>query len=62
MKILNYNFQGPFDHNHTFSGNFGCVYTLINQSGALVDVGQTGEVNDRIPQHDRKQCWIRNGC
>lgn len=62
MKVLNYQFQGPYDHNLTFKRDFGCVYTLINVNKSLVDVGQTESVNNRLPNHDRKQCWIRNGC
>lgn len=62
MKILNFEFQGPFDHNDVFTRNFGCVYALVNPNSKLVDVGQTNKINDRLPNHDRKQCWIRNGC
>lgn len=62
MDVLNHQFQGPYDHNLAFKRDFGCVYLLVNAQGQLIDVGQTESVNNRLPNHDRKQCWIRNGC
>jgi len=62
MEILGYEFEGPFDHKLPFKVNFGCVYVLVDANYQLVDVGQTDCVNDRIPNHDRKACWLRNGC
>ena len=62
MDIAGYPFEGPYDHNRGFTQSFGCVYVLINNSNHVVDVGETSDVNDRIPNHERKPCWIRNGC
>lgn len=62
MQVLNHQFQGPYNHNSGFQRDFGCVYILVNANGQLVDVGQTESVNDRLPNHDRKQCCLRNGC
>ncbi|MBU0458913.1 GIY-YIG nuclease family protein [Patescibacteria group bacterium] len=62
MNIAGYPFDGPYDHNRGFTQSFGCVYALINSSNNLIDVGETSDVNERIPNHDRKACWLRNGC
>ncbi|MFH1473133.1 MAG: hypothetical protein ABIF06_01840 [bacterium] len=62
MEILGYKFEGAFDHNELFTTDFGCVYALIDANYQLVDVGQTNSVNDRIPNHNRKNCWVRNDC
>lgn len=62
MQIEGYIFSGPYYHTKTFTRDFGCVYVLINSLNRVVDVGQTSSINSRIINHERKTCWIRNGC
>ena len=57
-----FTFSGPFYHTRPFDRDFGCVYILINSLNKIVDVGETGSINSRIINHERKLCWIQNGC
>jgi hypothetical protein len=36
------------------------VILCVEQNGnwTVLDIGQTGELGERIDNHDRKQCWI----
>lgn len=62
MTVEGYVFSGPYFHTRTFNKDFGCVYVLINNRNQLVDIGQTSSINSRIINHERKMCWISNGC
>lgn len=62
ITIEGYTFSGPHYHTRRFNQDFGCVYILVNGLNQLVDVGQTDNINSRIINHERKMCWIRNGC
>jgi len=62
IQVSGYTFLGPYYHNRRFNQDFGCVYILVNHLNQLVDVGQTSGINSRIINHERKMCWIRNGC
>lgn len=57
MNILSYQFEGPFSTELPFNSDFGAVYTIINSVDQLIDVGQTGSVNNRMPNHERKNLW-----
>jgi len=62
IKIEGYIFSGSYYHTKKFNKDFGCVYILVNRLNQLVDVGQTSAINSRIINHQRKMCWIKNGC
>ena len=62
MQIEGYTFSGPHYHTKIFNRDFGCVYVLLNKLNQVVDVGQTSSINSSIINHERKMCWIRNGC
>ncbi len=62
IQIEGYTFAGPYYHTKTFKEDFPCVYILLNKLNQVVDVGQTDSINTRIINHERKTCWIRNGC
>lgn len=62
MKIVGFDFAGSFYHTKKFDKDFPCVYVLINNLGQVVDVGETSSINERIINHERKMCWIINGC
>ncbi|MFA5197416.1 MAG: hypothetical protein WC437_03235 [Patescibacteria group bacterium] len=61
INIEGYQFQGPFYHTRKFSRAFGCVYMIVNTRNQVVDVGETADVNSRLINHERKQCWYKNG-
>lgn len=61
INIEGYQFQGPYYHTRRFTRDFGCVYVILNNRNQVVDVGETGDVNSRLPNHERKTCWYSNG-
>ena len=61
MQILSYNFDGPYDPDRRFIESFCAVYTIIDTRTKIIDVGETGDINGRFPNHDRKPCWMANG-
>lgn len=60
MNIGNYTFDGPYDPDKGFNRDFGAVYAIIDGLLNLIDAGQTDSVNNRIPNHDRKDMWPRH--
>lgn len=60
MNLGNYNFSGPHDPDKGFREDFAAVYAIVDAHSNLIDVGQTSNINDRFPTHDRKPCWLRN--
>lgn len=62
IKIEGFIFSGPYYHTRKFVKDFACVYILINSRNQVVDVGETESINSRILNHERKMCWIINGC
>ncbi len=61
IQIEGFQFSGPHYHTRRFNQTFGCVYVILNNSNQVVDVGETGDINSRIINHERKMCWYRNG-
>lgn len=64
IKIGNYNFEGPFTDTASLKNQSG-VYAVLCNSGqggnqSVVDIGESGEVRDRVENHDREDCWRRN--
>lgn len=62
IQIEGYTFLGPYYHTKIFQNDFSCVYILVNNLNQVVDVEQTGSINSRIINHERKMCWIKHGC
>jgi len=60
MNIAGYNFDGPYDPDKGFTKDFAAVYSIVDDKPKVVDVGQTNNINDRFPNHERKPCWLRN--
>lgn len=64
MKISYNDFEGPFliDSNETniLSGR-AAVYAILRKSSDnkyyLVDVGESGEIEMNLANHDRRACW-----
>lgn len=65
MKILGYEFEGPYNIDTTvIPSNRAAVYVIIcNTKGenyVVIDVGESGEIGVRIGDHDRRDCWKEN--
>lgn len=60
MNLNGYQFTGPFNVDLNFAREFGAVYALVDDAPKVLDIGQTKNVNDRVPYHDRRPCWDRN--
>ncbi len=58
MNIGGYEFIGPYTLNTNFR-DVGAVY-VIKSSNDVLDVGQTDNLGERLPDHDRKDCWLEN--
>ena len=59
--ILNHSFEGPLRKDSNI-GNQPGVYVVYNNAGTkVVDVGQSETLADRLSDHDREDCWKRNG-
>jgi len=62
MKIGNYDFDlVTTDLNDIL--NVSGVYVIIcNENGKrfVIDVGESGSLNDRLNSHDREDCWKKN--
>jgi len=60
MNINGYIFEGPYDHKRGFADVISAVYVIIDNhinSNSLIDVGQTGDLNNRFPSHPRELSW-----
>ncbi len=60
LNVLGYQFDGPYSVNEDFN-NVAGVYIITTPNAVIVDVGETENLKDRIPGHERRQCWIKNG-
>ena len=62
ITISNYTFEGPFTSTASLRAQSG-VYVILCQlpdSLTVIDVGESGNVKDRVSNHDRQNCWSRN--
>lgn len=63
MRIGNYNFDGPYTSTVSLENRSG-VYAILSQNSTqynLIDVGESHDVRNRVENHDRNDCWNRNG-
>lgn len=60
MNLSGYNFDGPYDPNRGFKNKIAAIYAIIDSKSKLMDIGQSEDLNNRFPNHPRKQCWIRH--
>jgi len=54
-----YVFNGPFSINTDFNTVAG-IYLITTSQGTIVDVGETENLKERVPNHERRNCWSRN--
>jgi hypothetical protein len=55
-KIGSYSFDGPYDVEKSNFNNVKGIY-VIYASNIWLDVGETDNLGERIPNHERKNCW-----
>lgn len=64
IQIGNYNFDGPHTTTATIMSWSG-VYVILGGSGDglwnIVDIGESGNVRERLDNHDRADQWRRQG-
>lgn len=60
MNLNGYQFAGPYNVDLPFDNDFGAIYAIIDDVPKVLDIGQTGSINDRVQYHDRRPCWDRN--
>jgi hypothetical protein len=64
MSIIvgNYSFEGPYTSTEKLENKSGiyAIHCLIDGKYYLIDVGESSEVRNRIENHDRRECWIKN--
>ncbi len=64
ISIINYTFDGPFSSVNDLKNQSG-VYVILGDHGAgnrqVVDVGESNDVKTRVSNHDRANCWKRQG-
>lgn len=54
--------DGPFQKADDIPGGRSGIYLVCRRSDrVIVDVGEAGDVRQRLSTHDRKDCWARNG-
>lgn len=63
IQIGSYNFDGPFDNTSSLRKQSG-VYAILGRNAAtdrwiVMDIGESMDLQDRVINHDRKDCWGR---
>lgn len=59
VVIGGYTFQGWYNFVSTLSTNSG-IYAIgceKDEKVKVIDVGEAGDIQDRVENHDRKDCW-----
>jgi hypothetical protein len=64
IQIGNYNFEGPFSSVEALRNTSG-VYAILGsnqpQQFAVLDVGESATLRDRVGSHDRQNHWRQCG-
>lgn len=63
MQINNYSFSEPKNINPGFEIEAGGVYIILtynNVKWTYIYVGQTGDLSQRVENHEKWNCWLRN--
>ena len=59
INIDGYKFEGPFNYELKFKETFPCVYFVIDSKKPIY-VGITDDINERLSNHHKMDCWKRN--
>jgi len=65
IRIGSYHAEGPFGNVNGLSARSG-VYVILGRTSAqsqwqVVDIGESGDVQTRVSNHDRASDWQRQG-
>lgn len=64
IQIGNYHADGPFGNVSGLLARSG-VYVILGRTGQtnwnVVDIGESGNINERVSCHDRTPAWQRQG-
>ena len=61
-RIGNHNAEGPINRNSESNlPEVSGVYVVRGPNQRMIDVGETHNIRQRIANHERKSCWIREG-
>ena len=60
--IAGYTFGGPYSSSSVLYSEPGVyvIYCKTNDSYSVLDVGESENMNERVKNHDRKDCWEKN--
>lgn len=58
--IHGYSFDGPFAYPSSLADRAGVYVVVCENSGKILDVGESAMVRTRVEMHERKPCWRRN--
>lgn len=59
MNILGHEFSGPFGSVDSIRA-VGGIYAILDRANVVKDVGEAGDLNNRLRNHDRRPCWERH--
>ena len=59
ITVGEYTFAGPYisPDSLTNQGGVYAIHCYRNEKYYLIDVGESGDIKDRVKNHDRKDCW-----
>lgn len=60
MLFAGYQFEGPHPLDGTNWEGVPAVYVILDNKDAVIDVGETDNLKDRLANHERRPCWERN--
>ena len=63
IRIGKYMFEGPYSTTDLLEDRSG-VYAIIDNKSdgsTLIDVGESSTLKSRVENHERSDCWRRNG-
>lgn len=58
INIFGKTFYGPY-HSELFIEEKSGVYLIVSPDGTIIDVGEAGNLQNRLKTHDRKDQWER---
>jgi len=65
MEIGRWNFEGPWEQASNLINAQG-LYAVLGRNSSwdtwtVIDIGQSSDVRNRVENHDRADCWSRQG-
>lgn len=60
MNIEGYNFLGPYIFGSINFKSLPVVYVITDENNNPIDVGEIGDLKQRMFSHEREFCWRRN--